>query len=218
MLIVSRQDRRSPRIRASRVSRKDANESGPTATSNCTSSFQNRQGDAKSAAGSGPRAICRARLVPPFDRDAGRLVVRPAEWRPYVRADRTRPARRHFVSEHATWYEPVELRYLRSSVRRFSRTFGNDFHFIDIGCGRGGPASTRQAFSGRSSASISPRRWLRAPQAMRVPFETGAVAKSGSASQTRRTIACRAGARRYSSTIPSMKRSCRSSFRTMPMC
>ena len=73
-------------------------ESGPTATSNCTSSFQIRQGDAKSAAGSGPRAICRARLVPPFDRDAGRLVVRPAEWRPYVRADRTRPARRHFVS------------------------------------------------------------------------------------------------------------------------
>ncbi|MFO1115851.1 MAG: class I SAM-dependent methyltransferase [Beijerinckiaceae bacterium] len=39
--------------------------------------------------------------------------------------------------EHATWYEPVELRYLRSSVRRFSRTFGNDFHFIDIGCGEG---------------------------------------------------------------------------------
>lgn len=39
--------------------------------------------------------------------------------------------------DHATWYEPVELRYLRSSVRRFSRKFGSDFHFIDIGCGEG---------------------------------------------------------------------------------
>ena len=39
--------------------------------------------------------------------------------------------------QHATWYEPVELRYLRSSVRRFCAMFGTDFHFIDIGCGEG---------------------------------------------------------------------------------